>query len=256
MTSKSFVKLSHEGGVATLMLDRPPLNIMTIEMMEQITNALLELRSREDLKVLVVRGSDKAFSAGVDLREHTPDKVSRLMQVFHRTFETIRLLDVIAIAAVRGVALGGGFQLAIGCNLVVAARSARFGVPEINLGLFPPIASMVLPRTTPRRKAMEWILMGEEIQPEELERYGLVNRVFPDDRFEADLGDFVGKIVSKSAPVLRLAKRAQTESYYSTYEEALGTVEHLYLRELMALEDAHEGVSAFLEKREPRWKDA
>lgn len=256
MTSKSFVKVDYDGGVATLTLDRPPLNIMTIEMMEQVNGALLDLRSRKELKVLLVRGGERAFSAGVDLSEHTKDKVSRLMQIFHRIFETIRLLDVVAVAAVRGVALGGGFQLAIGCNLVVAARSARFGVPEINLGLFPPIASMVLPRTTPRRKAMEWILLGEEIPAEDLERFGLVNRVFPDDKFEDGLRDFVAKIAAKSGPVLQLAKRAQTESYYAGYEEALYKAENLYLRELMALGDPQEGVQAFLEKRAPKWSDA
>ncbi len=254
--SDRFVGLTYEGGVATLTLDRPPLNVMNIEMMEQMNEAILELRGRSDLKVLVIRGKGKAFSAGVDVADHTRDKVTRMIQVFHRIFESIRLLDVIAVAAVDGMAFGGGFELAIGCNLVVASESARFALPEIKLGVFPPLACVVLPRAAPRRKAMEWILMGEEITAQELSAYGLVNRVVPNDRFEDELRTFVAKITSKSRPVLILAKRAQTESYYAAYEEALYKAENLYLRELMALDDAHEGIKAFMEKRAPTWRDA
>jgi cyclohexa-1,5-dienecarbonyl-CoA hydratase len=254
--SERFVVLTCEGSVATLTLDRPPLNVMNIEMMEQINEALLQLRGRKELKVLLVRGRGKAFCAGVDIGDHTKDKVSRMIQVFHRIFESIRLLDLIAVAAVDGRALGGGFELAIGCNLVVASASARFGLPEIKVGVFPPLACVVLPRAAPRRKAMEWILTGEEITAQELQAYGLVNRIFPDATFEADLEAFIGLLTSKSGPVLHLAKRAQTESYYAAYEEALYKAENLYLRELMALHDAQEGIQAFLEKREPKWRDA
>jgi cyclohexa-1,5-dienecarbonyl-CoA hydratase len=254
--SDRFVELTCEGSVATLTLDRPPLNVMNIDMMEQINDALADLRGRREIKVLLFRGRGKAFSAGVDIADHTRDKVARMLQVFHRIFESIRMLDVIAVAAVDGLALGGGFELAIGCNLVVASESARFALPEIDVGVFPPLACVVLPRATPRRKAMEWILTGEEITAAELQSFGLVNRVFPDDRFEHELQRFVGVLTSKSGPVLQLAKRAQIESYYATYEEALYKAENLYLRELMPLADAQEGIQAFLEKRKPQWHDA
>jgi cyclohexa-1,5-dienecarbonyl-CoA hydratase len=244
-----FINCDYEGGVATLTLDRPPRNVMNIEMMEQMNAALLELRNHPELKVLVIRGRGEAFSAGVDLADHTRDKISRMLQVFHRIFETIRLLDVIAVSAVDGPALGGGFELAIGCNLVVASESARFGFPEIHLGIFPPLACVVLPRAGPRRKAMEWILTGDEISAKELHEYGLVNRVFPDDRFEDGLTEFIGKFTSKSGPVLQLAKRAQVESYYVAYEEALYKVENMYLRDLMSLADTREGIQNFLEGR-------
>jgi cyclohexa-1,5-dienecarbonyl-CoA hydratase len=250
-----FVEMAYEGGVATLRLNRPPLNVMNIEMVEQVNDLLLGLRGNRQLKVLVIRGNDNAFSAGIDLKEHTRDKVSRLVQMFHRIFESMRLLDVIAVSAVQGVALGAGFELAIGSHLVVATESARFGVPEVKLGLFPPVASVILPRATPRRKAMEWILTGDEIPAQELVQYGLVNRLIPDDDFDAGLTEFVAKLTSKSGPVLQLAKRAQTESYYSGWEEALHKAENLYLRDLMALADAEEGLAAFLDKREPEWQD-
>lgn len=250
-----YIELSLDDSIATLILNRPPLNIMNIEMMEEMNAALLDLRQNDELKVLLIRGRGKAFSSGIDIADHTREKVARMLQVFHRVFETTRLLDLIVVAAVDGIAFGGGFQLALGCNLIVASKSARFRLPEITVGTFPPLACVVLPRAGPRRKAMEWILTGEEIPLDDLERFGLLNRVFPDDQFDAGLQEFLGRLVSKSGPVLQLARRAQVEAYYTAYEEALHRVEDLYLRELMPLDDVKEGVESFLEKRKPKWKD-
>jgi len=247
---------SHQGQVATLTLQRPPDNALSLEMMEAINVALLGLRDARDLKVLVVRGSGDAFSSGIDLTEHSRDRVTRLIQVFHRIFETIRMLNVVSVAAVNGRATAGGFALALGCNLVVARRSVRFSLPEVRRGLFPPVPCVILPRAAPRRKAMEWILLGEEIPADELAAFGLVNRVFPDDGFEAGLGDVVGRLIATSGPVLQLARRAQMESYYATYEEALFKVENLYLRDLLALQDPHEGIQATLGGREAQWRNA
>lgn len=245
---------SHDDEVVTITLARPPLNVMNIEMMESVNETLLSLRHKR-LKVLVLRGDGPAFCCGVDIREHTRDKVQRLLQVFHRIFETIRLLDVVSVAAVDGQAVAGGFELALGCNMVVASESARFSLPEVGQGVFPPVAAIVLPRAAPRRKAMEWILLGEEITAAELANHGLVNRVWPDGEFDRRLDEFVGRLVRRSGPVMQLARRAQTENYYATYEEALYRVENLYLRELMALDDPHEGMRAFLEKRSATWSN-
>ena len=242
-----FVETKLGGGVATLMLNRPPANLMNIEMMEQINSALLDFRQQSQLRVLVVRGVGATFCGGVEAQDHTREKVVRMLQVFYRIFETIRMMEVIAVSAVQGSAWGGGFELAIGCNMVLAAESATFALPQIKMGVFPPLAAVVLPRAGPRRKAMEWILTGDEIPARELERFGLVNRVVPDDRFEEELDTFVNKLASKSGPVLQLAKRAQIESYYSTYEEALYKVENKYLRDLMSLEDPQEGIESVIE---------
>ncbi len=254
-TDNLIVETTHDGAVVTVTLNRPPLNVMNIEMMEQVNSVLLSLREQK-LKVLVLRGKGRAFCGGVDVHEHTREKIARLIQVFHRIFETIRLVDVISVAAVDGVAAGAGFELALGCNLVVASESARFSLPEVRQGVFPPVACVVLPRIIPRRKAMEWILLGETLPSGELAQFGLVNRVFPDRDFEKELDALVGKLTANSGPVTQLAKRAQAESYYSTYEEALNKVENMYLRDLMALSDPHEGIQAFLERRKPEWRDA
>jgi cyclohexa-1,5-dienecarbonyl-CoA hydratase len=254
--AERLVTCRYDGGVATLTLCRAPLNIMNIAMMEQINTLLLDFRDHPELKVLLIRGDGDAFCGGVDPADHTREKVARMLQMFHRIFETMRLLDVIAVAAVHGPAIGAGFELAIGCNLVLATESARFSLPQINMGAFPPVAAVLLPRAAARRKAMEWILTGAEITATELERFGLVNRVFRDDDFDKGVAEFIKLLTSKSGPVLSLAKRAQFESYYATYEEALYKVENLYLRDLLSLADCQEGTQAFLEGRPPKWRDA
>ena len=250
-----FVSCTYKGGLATLTLDRPPINVMNIEMMEEFNTRLLELREHPELKVLLIKGAGDAFCGGVDPADHTREKVARMLQIFHRIFETMRLLDVVAVAAVHGIARGGGFELAVGCNLILASDEARFSVPQIDMGAFPPLASVVLPRAGPRRKAMEWILTGDEIPSSELERFGLVNQVYPAVSFEARVTEFVDKLIAKSGPVLQLARRAQTESYYATYEEALYKVENLYLRDLLALADSQEGIQAQLDERKPEWRN-
>jgi cyclohexa-1,5-dienecarbonyl-CoA hydratase len=254
--SYQFIELSLDGEVATLTLDRPPLNIMHLEMLEEMNTALLGLRGRHELKVLVIRGKGATFSAGVDVNDYTPDKVARALHVFHRVFEAMRLLDVVAVGAVDGIALGGGFELALMCNLIVASESSRFGLPEITAASVPPLACVVLPRAGPRRKAMEWILTGDEIRVHDLERFGLLNRVYADDAFEDGLRDFVARLTRNSRPVLALAKRTQIESYYAGYEEALFKAESIYLSDLTTLSDFREGIRSFIEKRDPVWKNS
>ncbi|MBI4544979.1 MAG: enoyl-CoA hydratase/isomerase family protein [Gemmatimonadetes bacterium] len=250
-----FLELRLEGEVASLTLNRPPANLLHMPLMEELNSALLSLRGNRGLEVLLLRGAGGVFCEGLELQEHRRERVQRTLQVYSRIFETIRMLDVIAVAAVEGRALGSGFELALICNLIVAADTATFALPEVGYGRIPPIASIVLPRVTPRRKAMEWIITGNSITAAELAHYGLVNRVLPVEGFDARLAEFLAEITSKSGPILQLAKRAQYEAYYSAYDEALFRVQNLYLRDLVELEDAEEGVRARLEGREPQWSN-
>jgi enoyl-CoA hydratase/carnithine racemase len=250
------IELETKDQVGTLLLNRPPRNLLNIAMMEEINRALLSLREHPDLAVLVVRGANGSFSEGLDLKDHVPTKVRRLLQIYMRIFETIRLMGVVSVAAVEGRAWGGGFELALGCNLIVATETATFALPEIAHGVIPPIASAVLPRVAPRRRAMEWILTGSEISARRLEHDGVINRLFPVDAFDEPLAAFVSEITSKSAPVLRLAKRAQYEAYYSSFPDAMASIQSLYLKELMALADALEGPKAAREGREPAWTNS
>jgi cyclohexa-1,5-dienecarbonyl-CoA hydratase len=241
---------------ATLRLHRPPANLLNIAMLEEVNEALHSLRGQSWLEVLVLRGAEHTFSEGFDLNDHTTQLAQRMIQVFVRFFETVRMLDVIAVAAVEGRAWGAGFELALGCNLIVAAEDASFALPQTRHGLIPPVASAILPRIAPRRRAMEWILIGDEISVNLLEHDGVVNRLVSPNSFDEELGRFVGTITSRSGPVLQLAKRAQFESYYSAFPDALHNIQSLYLKELLQLGDAQEGTDAAREGRQPVWKNA
>lgn len=249
------LSLNEETQCATLLMKRPPTNLLNIAMMEEVNEALQSLRGLPWLEVLVIRGADGTFSEGIDLKEHVQKRVQRLLQVFLRIFETMRMLDVISVAAVEGRAWGAGFELALGCNLIVSAETASFALPQIGQGLIPPVASAILPRIAPRRRAMEWILTGGEISARRLEHDGVVNRLFSVDFFDEPLAAFVTEITGKSGPVLQLAKRAQFEGYYSSFPDALQNIQSLYLRELMALDDAREGPKAARDGKTPRWKN-
>lgn len=249
------IRIEREDQWAKLVLDRDGGNLLNIDVMEELNDALLGLRGQAGLEALVICGSGHTFCEGLDLAEHRRERLQRLLQVYSRIFETIRMIDMVTIAAVAGKAWGSGFELALGCNLIVAEENASFRLPETERGVIPHIASIILPRVVPRRRAMEWILTGNEIPASELHRFGLINRLYPQDTFDEGVAGFVGELTAKSGPVLQLAKRAQYEAYYSTYEEALYRVQNLYMRELMELEDAGEGIRAHLEGREPVWKN-
>ncbi len=250
-----YIRIEEGERSATLTLDRSSENLLNIDMMEEVNDGLLALRNRNGLDVLVIRGAGRVFSEGLDLADHGRDRLQRMLQVYSRIFETLRMMDMVSLAAVEGRAWGSGFELALGCNLIVTSEAASFRLPEIDRGLIPHIATIILPRVLPRRRAMEWILTGNEITPGELYEVGLINRIFAAESFDAELASFVAELTAKSGPVLQLAKRAQYEAYYSTYEEALYRVQNLYLRELMEMEDAEEGVRAYQEGREPMWRN-
>ncbi len=241
-----------------VILDRPPLNIFDIPMLTELSAALEGLR-RDESKVVVLAASGKAFSAGVDIKDHTPDKVHSMMSAMHDVFEKLWALEQPMVCVVQGAALGGGMELAIGCDFIVATENAQLGQPEIKVGVFPPIACLLLPRLLPWPKAMELIATGEVISAQEAHRLGLVNRVVPTERLEAETDAFVKKLTSLSGAVLKLTKRATLiglgQEWGRKWSKTLAEIENLYLNDLMALEDAQEGLRAFMEKRKPEWKE-
>lgn len=250
-----FITFDVDDRVATLRLNRPPDNLLNIAMLEEVNEALLSLRQWQNLEVIVLRGGTDTFCGGLDFKEHSSRRVQRMIQVFMRVFESLRMIPVISVAAVEGNAFGAGFELALGCNLIIATETATFALPQVRHGVIPPIASAILPRVAPRRLAMEWILMGNEIAASRLEHDGVVNRLVPPSRFDQRLSEFVAELTEKSGPVLQLARRAQYEAYYSTFPEAMASIQSLYLKELMALHDAREGPRALREGRPPVWKN-
>lgn len=244
-----------ERGAVRITLNHPPVNIMDILTMKEINAALEGLQGDEESKVVVFTARGKAFCAGVDVKDHTVDKVHEMIQVFHRIFRQMWSLDIPTVAAVNGAALGGGCELVTFCDMIIASEKATFGQPEIQVGVYPPVAVVTFPRLMPYMKAMELLLTGDIIDAREAERLGIVNRVVPAESFEEEVSEFVGKLTALSGIVLRLTKRATLQGLASTFEEALAQSEELYLNRLMKTEDATQGLQAFMEKRKPVWKD-
>ena len=244
-----------ESGVARITLNQPPLNIIDIPMLEEIHSALAQIHSENEVKVLVIDHQGKAFSAGVSIRDHTPDKVSDMIEKFHGMFRLLHSLALPTLALVDGMALGGGCELATFCDMVIASERATFGQPEIKVGVFPPVAAVVFPHLVGRNRALELLLTGDVVDAAEAKALGLINKVFSTQEFHQKADEFIGKLTSLSAPVLKLTKRAVDRGLYANISEAITSVEELYLGELMQTEDAHEGLNAYLEKRKPTWKN-
>jgi cyclohexa-1,5-dienecarbonyl-CoA hydratase len=249
------ILFEREGGVAWITLDHPPVNIMDIATMKEINAALATLQGDEKTKVVVFAAKGKAFCAGVDVEDHTADKVDEMVEVFHRIFRQMWSLDIPTVAAVNGAALGGGCELVTFCDMIIASEKATFGQPEIQVGVYPPVAVVTFPRLMPHMKALELLLTGAVIDAREAERLGMVNRMVPVEGFEEEVSSFIGKLTALSGVVLRLTKRATLQGLTLSFEEALGLSEELYLHRLMKTEDATEGLQAFMEKRKPEWKD-
>ena len=249
--------LEKRNGVARLTLNKPPLNVLDIAMMREIGTALAELGDDSSLKVLVFQAAEgsKAFSAGVDVSDHTDEKVGEMIEVFHRIFRLLDGLEMPTVAVVGGAALGGGCELVLFCDMVIASEKASFGQPEIQVGVLAPVAAVALPAMIGLKKALEMLLTGDRIRAEAAERMGLVNKVVPTQELDAATDELVAKLAGLSGAVLRLTKRAVRAGTVGGFAEGLAAVEELYLGPLMATKDSHEGLAAFMAKRPPAWKD-
>lgn len=252
-----FIQYGVADGLATLAVNRPPFNVLDIPTMAEINAALDSCVNDESVKLLLVTGvGEKAFSAGVEVADHTPDKVDQMIEVFHGIFRRLQKMPMPTIAAVNGAALGGGLELAIGCDMIVAVAGAKLGQPEIKLAVFPPVAAVLLPRLVPPARAMEILLGGENFSAEEGHAMGLVNRVFPRETFAADVQSFLAPYLKLSRVALLSTRRAIREAAGKPFAAALDAAESIYLKELMRTNDAQEGLAAFLEKRKPVWRNS
>ena len=251
----STARYTREGGIGRLVLDRPPVNVPNLEGMEALQSALAEAAADPRLKVLALSGAGRAFSAGVDVADHTADRVGRMLELFHGAIRQLMALEVPVVALVHGAALGGGCELAIACDMIFARDDLKLGQPEIQLAVFPPVAVALLPKLIGRQRALDLVLTGRTIGAAEALRMGLVSRVFSAADFDTGTDAALAEIASRSGPALRLAKRAVLDGIDRSFAPALQRAEELYLHELMQLGDVHEGLAAFMEKRAPVWED-
>jgi len=249
------IRFSLEDRVGRITFARPPLNVFNIEMMREITSAIGECAQRD--LVAIIFDADKnsrSFSAGVAVEEHVQETIFQMLDAFHSIFRLLEQLAKPTIALVDGAALGGGCELVAACDIVIASDRSRFGQPEIKLGVFPPVAAVLLPLVIGEKRARELILTGEIIDAVEAGRLGLCSHVVPGPQLEHKLLEVLAKLRELSGTSLQYARQAMDLGRGRSIEAALNEQENIYIHELMKTEDANEGVKAFMEKRKPVWR--
>jgi cyclohexa-1,5-dienecarbonyl-CoA hydratase len=249
------IACTHHERTATLILNRPPLNILDLEALAALGDAIGGLAGDGELAVVFLRGAgERAFSAGTAIEDHFPERLAAMLAAIHEAIVRLRALPAITVAAVGGHCLGGGMELAMACDLVIATEDSRFGQPEVDLGCFPPVAAALYPARLGAGHTLELLAIGQPIGAARAAELGLVQRLLPAGRLDDGCARLAEELGGKSAPVLRLIKRAVAAGRDLPFAAALATAERLYLDELTQLADMREGLAAFLEKRRPEWR--
>lgn len=255
MTQYQHIRVAKEGGVARITLARPKHNVFNIEMLRELNAELEALASDAALKCVVIFGEGRSWCAGVEVGDHKPEAVDTMIATFDRVFELMDKLEVPVIAAVHGACLGGGMEVAIACDIVIASRQAIFGQPEIKLGFLPPYAAIRLPQLVGPAKAIEICTTGRRYTADEALATGFISQVVDEDQFPAAVEKTVGEITDNSPLIIRLNKRAVKAHLGLNLAQALKGVSDLFLNTLMQTEDTLEGIASFEEKRKPVWKN-
>ena len=249
-----FIDYEFSEGVATLTLRRPPANVLNIATLRELQTAVESASSENDLKVLVLAAEGKHFCAGVDVADHTPERVGEMIPLFDEVCLSLARFPLPTLAIIQGHALGGGCELVISCDFAWMARGARIGQPEIQLGVLAPVAALRLASLVGPRWAARLLFTGESLEADQAEKIGLVDGVVALDELPGVVQDFVDRLRQHSAAALRYNKAGfllGTEKWAA----GIPAIERLYLDDLMQTEDAQEGLRAFMEKRAPNWKD-
>jgi len=243
-----------EPPIARIVLNNPPVNVIDVPMMDELAEALNEIETRPDIAIVIVSGSQRAFSAGVDVAAHTPDKVEQMLNKFHGVIRALVGSKKVSIAAVHGICLGGGAELAMVCDLAYTSELATWGFPEIKLGCYPPVAVTALAALVGQKHAADLVLTGRSITGREAATIGLANSVAPEVDLEHVVQDAVHHLSQLSPAALAITKKAIYAWDAIHFDKGLARAEKTYLEDLMKTEDAREGINAFLEKRSPVWK--
>lgn len=249
------IQVEKSNNIGTILFKNGDWNILNIAMMKQINEALESFLNDKSLKAVVIGHTGRSFSAGVDVGEHMGDLAPKMLREFHYMFKKLNRFDCPTIASVKGAALGGGCEVAVFCDIVIASEKAKFGQPEIKVGVFPPVSVIIFPYLTGHKKAYELLLQGETISANEAQRIGLVNHVFSIDSYDQDFDQFLERFNKLSTVVLRHTKKAIRLGFIDNFDSQIDRVEEYYLNELMKTHDANEGLTAFVEKRAPEWKN-
>ena len=249
------VKVQIDGAVARLTLNRPEHNLLNERMLAELAAGINTLGERNNIKLIVLDSSCKAFCGGIELGEYTQRRVFQLLDAFHGAFAAMLDTSKPVLVVVNGPAFGGGAELAALGDLVIATPKARFAQPEIKLGAFPPLAAAVLPSIAGPKQALELVLMGDPISAERARDLGLVNWLVEEKDLQKKVDEVIAKVTAQSGPVLTMAKKAILGSLGMPLREGVRNSMKVFLNELADLEDSQEGVRAIVEKRAPQWKN-
>lgn len=250
------VAFTEDHSRAAFRLFHPKGNIITAEMVAALTQALDSLNDSPHLKLLTIEGAGDDFSFGASIPEHAPGAIGRVLPEMHALVQALLDFPAVTAAIVRGRCLGGGFELALACDFVFAERDARFGLPEIALGVFPPVASALLPARVGLARATSAIITGASCPADDWFRFGLVERLSEPGAIAADVDRWFDQhLRGRSAAALRHTTAAARLALRQHTAAILPELERLYLGDLMGTADAAEGIAAFLAKRAPRWTD-
>jgi cyclohexa-1,5-dienecarbonyl-CoA hydratase len=250
-----FVKFAIDGGVAKITLNRPDHNLLNEVMLREISDAITTAGERDDVKLLVLDSACKVFCGGIDIGEYTSQRVFQMLDAFHAAFAGMLDVGKPVLCVINGPAIGGGAELAAFGDLVVATPKARFAQPEITIGVFPPLASTILPFLVGPKTALELVLTGEAVTAERALELGLINRLVPEAQLEQTVNDLVSRITAHSGPVLTMAKKAILGGMGLSLRDGMKNSMSIFLNELYKLEDSQEGLRALVEKRKPNWKN-
>jgi cyclohexa-1,5-dienecarbonyl-CoA hydratase len=254
ITQFSRITLDYRAPVARITLNHPPLNVIDIPMMEELTEVLAEIESRPEIVAVIIAGSQKAFSVGVDVAAHTPEKVNEMLPKFHAVIRALVASRKVTIATVHGHCLGGGAELAMVCDLVYTSELAIWGFPEIKLGCYPPVAVTALAGLVGQKHAADLVLTGRNISGKEAASIGLANAVLAEVDLEHAVQEAVQHLVALSPAALAITKKASYAWDSIHFDKGLARAEKIYFEELMKTHDAQEGIKAFLERRPPVWE--
>jgi cyclohexa-1,5-dienecarbonyl-CoA hydratase len=250
-----FIQFRVEQNVARLTLNRPDHNLLNETMLREIADAISLAGDQKEVRLIVLDSACRVFCGGVDVGEYTSDRVFQMIDVFHSVFAGMLETSKPVLTVVNGPAIGGGAELAAFGDLVIATPKARFAQPEITIGVFPPLASTILPFLVGPKVALELVLLGEPVSAERALELGLVNRLVPEAQLESTVKDLIARITGHSGPVLTMAKKAILGGMGLSLRDGLKNSMDIFLNELYRLEDSQEGVRALVEKRKPNWKN-
>src|SRR6476660_1110751 len=250
-----YVKFRVAKSVARMTLNRPEHNLLNEAMLREIVDGIAFSGDHDDVKLIVIDSACKVFCGGIDIGEYTTQRVYQMLEAFQAAFAGMLEVSKPVVCVVNGPAIGGGAELAAFGDLVIATPKARFAQPEITIGVFPPLASTILPFLVGPKRALEIILTGEAISAERALELGLVTRLVPEAQLEKSVEDLIARISGHSGPVLTMAKKAILGGMGLSLRDGLKQSMNIFLSELYRLEDSQEGLRALVEKRKPNWKN-